>query len=292
MARQKMQPESGRRPNYLSTIASVALVLFLIGFFGLLLLQARYLVQSAREQIDLIVELRPENEEGAQAQVIAQLNGADFTRPGSVRFVSREEALEQMSEDMGEDILRLDLPNPLFDVVLFNVKADYLESDSLAHIRTLLQANPAVSDVFYQESLIDKIAGNATRIGWIALFVGLFLIGVAMVLIHNTIRLALHANRFVIKTQELVGATWGFISRPFLRQAIWHGFISSLLAIAALLGVQVWMQTRIPDLPLLEQPVAIGILFVLLLLLGISISWGSTYYVVRKYLRLRVDELY
>jgi cell division transport system permease protein len=177
-------------------------------------------------------------------------------------------------------------------VVTFNVRAAYLQSDSLAAIQAELGALAGVADVYYQESLIEKIAGNVRRLGWIALAAGLVFLAVAVFLIHATIRLALHANRFLIKTQELVGATWHFISRPYLQRSLRHGLLSGLLTIAALFGTQLWLQSRAPELDLFQRPAWTIGLYLAIVLLGVLLNYLSTYYVVRKYLRLRVDELY
>ena len=286
------EQRAGRRPNYVYTVISVALVLFLLGFFGLLLLQANRLSQALREQVDLIVELHEDSEVADRERVMRALEQATYTKPGTVEFISREQALEQMSAELGEDVLRLDLPNPLYDVVTFNVQSDFLVPDSLANIRNDLRSLAGVSDVFYQENFVERIAANVSRIGWISLAVGVFFVLISMVMIHNTVRLALYANRFLIKTQELVGATWGFITRPYLRRAAVNGLISGLLAATTLVAVQIWLHLQAPELRLLDNPALLAALLVLLPVLGTLISWASTFYVVRKYLRLRVDELY
>ncbi|MCB0636143.1 MAG: permease-like cell division protein FtsX [Lewinella sp.] len=290
--RQPISSGLSRRPRYLYTIVSVAAVLFLLGFFGLLMLQIRQLTTSLKEQVDIIIELAPETDSLRHDSVAELLHRSPFVKAGSVQFTSRDEALELMSEELGEDLLALDMPNPLYDVFTFNVPASYLAPDSLTQIRTVIMQHPLVNDVFYQESLVDQIARNARRLSWILLAIALFFIALALTVIHNTIRLALYANRFIIKTQELVGATWEFISRPYLRKALWHGALSGLLACAILSLLQWWLQEQLPELKELFSATAFGALFLGLILLGMIINWLSTYYVVRRYLRMRVDELY
>jgi cell division transport system permease protein len=283
---------SRRRPRYLYTIISVAAVLFLLGFFGLLMLQIRQLTTSLKEQVDIIVELAPETDSLRHQSVEALLQKSSFVKAGSIHFTSREDALEMMSEELGEDLLALDMPNPLYDIFTFNVPAAYLSPDSLVSIRTVIMQHPLVNDVFYQESLVDQMARNARRLSWILLAIALFFVVLALTVIHNTIRLALYANRFIIKTQELVGATWEFISRPYLQRALWHGALSGLLACGVLAVLQWWLQEQLPELRELFNLGAFGALFVGLILLGMLINWLSTYFVVRRYLQLRVDDLY
>ncbi len=292
MPKKRSADPNSRRPNFLYAIVSVAAVLFFLGFFGLLSLQIQRLGVVLKEQVDLIIELVQEPQDSQRQQLETVLQRSAFLKSGTLEYTSREEALELMSEELGEDLISLDLPNPLYDVYTFNVGAAYLTADSLAIIQDVLRQMPVVSDVYYQESLVDQIVNNARRVGWILLAASLFFIVLALTLIHNTIRLSLYANRFLIKTQELVGATWEFISRPYLRRALWHGCLSGMLATAILLGIQFWLQSEIPELKSLHHPMAFGALFIGLILLGMLINWISTYFVVRRYLRLRVEELY
>lgn len=281
-----------RQPQYLYTIISVAAVLFLLGFFGLLLLQTQQLSKSIKEQVDIIVELVPENNKDERDYFIRQLNNSPFGLAGTVKYTPKEDALLLMSEDLGEDLLNLDLPNPLYDIFTFNVKAIYLVQDSLDAIRTVLTRSSIVSDVYYQENLIEQLGRNIKKISWVLLGISILFVLLALTVIHNTIRLALYSKRFLIKTQELVGATWEFISKPFLRKAIWHGFLSALLAIGFLVVIQFWIQEQLPEIKKLQQPFAFISLFIGLIILGILINWVSTFFAVRKYLKLREDELY
>ena len=172
-------PKSGRRPNYGYTILSVSMVLFLLGFFGLVLLQAAQLSRSLKEGIDLIVELTETSGPAERQAVTQQLERTPGVRTETIEFISREQALQDMSEEMGEDLLKLDLPNPLFDVITFNVEAAYLREDSLATIQEALRLREGVVDVYYQENLIEKIAGNVRRLGWIAFGAGVVFLAVA-----------------------------------------------------------------------------------------------------------------
>jgi cell division transport system permease protein len=203
-----------------------------------------------------------------------------------------DRAAELMEDDFGEDFMKLGLPNPFYDMFSFNVDAAQMQADSLAQVREALRALPYVSDVFYQESLIDEVAGNLETLGWLALGIGLFFVIVAVTLIHNTVRLALYSNRFLIKNMQLVGASWGFISRPYLWRALGHGFIGSVLAILGLGGLLIWLRSLIPELGLLQGGVTFLYLFGALMVLGMLIYLLSTYWVVNKYLRMRVDDLY
>jgi len=181
--------------------------------------------------------------------------------------------------------------NPLFNQFTFNVNAAYLHSDSLGQIERELEQLAGVRDVYYQEGLVSDIARNMSWLGWLAIGIAALFLFIAVVLIHNTIRLALYANRFLIKNMELVGASWGFISRPYLLRSIGYGSISAILALIGLAGLAWSIQQKLNISDMLPWPtlatLACGLLF-----LGISITTLSTFFVVHKYLKMRVDDLY
>ncbi|MEM8586271.1 MAG: permease-like cell division protein FtsX [Bacteroidota bacterium] len=284
--------DRSRRPNYIYTLVSVALVLFLVGIFGLYLLQAAHLSQTIKEQLDIMVELVDETEDGDRSDLMARIANRAEVRENSVVFVSKEQGLADMGDDFQQDLEQLGLPNPLHDMLSFNVKADYLHPDSLGITAAALRADPLVLDVFYQENFVDEVAQQAGKLGWIMLSIAVLLIIICVVLIHNTVRLSLYANRFIIKTQQTVGATWGFISKPYLRRAIGHGLLSGLLAVLGLVALQSWLQQSTPELRLFDRPDWLVMLYVGLVVLGVLINYLSHYAVVRRYLRMRIDDLY
>jgi cell division transport system permease protein len=287
-----MSKPPGSKPNYVYTIISVTLVLLLLGLFGLLVIQGQQLVKSLKEQVEIIVELNEGTPPSEVSELKSQLAKSPFFKPNSFRFVSKDEGAKMMQKDFGDDFLKLDMANPLYDVVIFNMVAEHVQTDSMEIIRNDLKALTYVNDVFYQESVADAIASNLEKVSWFILIAGLFFILVAVALILNTIRLALYSNRFLIKNMELVGASWGFISRPFLKRSFWHGLISGILAIGGLSLTLYLVYRDVPDYQESLNFAGITVVFGALLTLGILITVLSTYYVVKKYLRMRVDEMY
>ena len=286
------RPAARSRPNYLYALISVALVLFLLGFFGIAIMEARHLVRLFKERVVLMVELDDDVDDAQIERLADKLEASEYVKENSLAFISREDAAEDMRDAFGEEMMSLDLPNPFFDVFTFNVKAEYMEADSLALIRQGIRRSAGVQDVYYQESLVDEIGRNIRRLSWVALATGLFFIIVAIALIHNTMRLALYANRFLIKNMELVGASWGFISRPFIGKALLLGLASALLAMLALLTLLYWARQRVGQLVFFDDLGHLGLLFGGLTLLGVMITTLSTFFVVNKYLSMRVDDLY
>ena len=284
---------SRTKPNYIYSIVSIALVLFLLGFFGLILLHAQSLIKSFKEKVPIMVELDETSSTENIETLRKSLANSQFVKKGSVQFTSKEDAANQMREDFGEDFLKLDLPNPLYDVFTFNVNAAFMSDDSLAEIRSrILAGHNFAKDVHYQESLIEDVAKNVKQIGYIALGVSIFFLLVAITLIHNTIRLALYSNRFLIKNMQLVGASWRFISRPYIIKGVLHGLLSGILAVGLLILLLWFLQNDLPELKTLQDIPSFALLFLALVLLGIGINTLSTYFVVKKYLRMRVDDLY
>lgn len=280
------------RPTYFYAIISVALVLFIVGFFALTALHGRKLVTLFKEKVDIWLELNPDTPQEEIPRIIAGIREQPFVKAETVTFVTREQAAAAMKEDLGDKSLLEDNPDMLRDVVRFNVRADWLNSDSLTRWREVLKQDTLIADLYFEAANTGNVGKNIQNLGLIALGLGFLLIFAAVTLIHNTIRLALYSNRFLIKNQELVGASWEFISRPYLRRGILNGAISAVLAIAALIATLWGLYSLMPDLAGLRDINGILVIFVGLVALGILISGLSTYFVVNKFLRMRVDDLY
>lgn len=282
-------------PSYIYVILSVSLVLFLLGFFGLFILHAPKWIKIYKEQVNVMIEIK----EGTLTEQINELTSSleekPFIKSESVRFVSKEEVAEEMKEELGAAENTLDVMNPFYDMVHFNMNASFMQSDSLRIIRENIMESDFVKDVFYQELLVDQINDNLRKIGYVALILGFFFIIVAVVLIHNTIRLAMYSNRFVIKNMQLVGATWKFITKPYLIKGILNGFWSGIIAIVLLMILVFVINIQFPELRLdvwLEDLVGLVLVMIGLIILGIVICYTSTYFVVNKYLKMRLDDLY
>lgn len=279
-----------RKTNYFYSIVSVALVLFLLGFFGTALLFTRQQVTNQQEKISMMVELKENADELSLQMLKNWLPKADFVR--EVHFVSKEQAGAMMRKSLGDEYIASDMPLPFYDAFSVNLKSDRLNTDSIATITARLRTNDAVSDVYMDEGLIGDVSKTVEKIALIALAVAALFIIVAITLIHNTIRLNLFSDRFIIKNMELVGASWGFISRPYIRRGVRNGFLSALLAIVLLGILWLFAQKDAPELNLLFTNPLFWASGIGLILLGVLISWLSTFYVVNKYLKMRLDDLY
>ena len=280
------------KPTYLYAVISVALVLFLVGLFALTVLHAQKLVAVFKEKVDVWLELKPDIPQEEVARIIGEVRSQPFVKAETVIFITRDQAAASMREDLGEESLLEDIPNLMRDIVRFNVRADFFREDSLRQWRETLRQDTLVAELYVEAANTGNIGSNIEKIGWFTLGLGFLLIFAAVTLIHNTIRLALYTNRFLIKNQELVGASWSFISRPYIRRGISNGFWSAAMAIALLIALLSIAQRQVPDLRALEDLNGILATFTGLIVLGVLISGLSTYFVVNKFLRRRVDDLY
>jgi cell division transport system permease protein len=210
----------------------------------------------------------------------------------SSEYVPRDKAAQRLRDELGEDFIDFLGYNPLLPGIELRIKAAYTNRDSLSRIEKRLMALPEIKEVFYQKSLVDAINRNVEKISLILLGFSGILLFIAIVLINNTIRLSVYSKRFLIRTMQLVGATEGFIRKPMILRSILHGFSSAFLALLMLMIMVYLAIEEIPELPELSDPVMMGILVSALFIVGVLLTFSSTWFAVRKYLRIRTDLLY
>lgn len=274
----------------LIAVISISLVLFLLGSLGLIVLSAQALSTYVKENIGFSVIMKEDVKEVDIVKLQKYLDASDFTR--STEYIDREEAAAILQKDLGEDFVEFLGYNPLLNSIDVHLKAEYAESDSLKAIETELLANPLVKEVFYQRSLVDVINKNIRKMSFVILIFCVLLSIVAIALINNTIRLSVYSKRFLIRSMQLVGATQSFIRRPFVINGIYRGIVGAICANAMLVGVLFFIRNQVPEMIGQEQIEIVAILFIIVILLGIVISWISTALAVRRYLRLNMEELY
>jgi cell division transport system permease protein len=273
-----------------TTIISITLVLFLMGLLGLIILHARILSDYVKENIGFSIMIREDVKEAGILELKKNLDGQYFVK--SSEYIPRNRAAEKLKADLGEDFVGFLGYNPLLPSIDLRIKAPYANADTLRGIEKRLLAKPEIKEVFYQKSLVDAINSNLEKISIILLGFSGILLFIAIVLINNTIRLAVYSRRFIIRSMQLVGATEGFIRRPLLLRSILHGLISAFIALLMLMMLTYFAIEEIPELVELQNPLMLIGLVVFIFILGATISWFSTWLAVRKYLRIRTDLLY
>lgn len=267
-----------------------------IGLFGLLLLHTSKLTNIIQENVEMQVYLdkdisdnqrsRIENEIATSAYVLQKDNEPQ------VSFISKEEAAKQFIEDTGEDFSEFLGDNPLRDALTINIDLAYQNQQQMDSIAQSINQISGVFEVDYVESLVSSINDNLTYIGIFLLGFAIVLLIVIVILISSTIKLALFSQRFLIRSMQLVGATSGFIRRPFLSRSFLHGAVAGILASAALFGLLKLAYNYIPDLAGLDLETFILALYGVLVVLGGLIAYLSTARAMNKYLKMSLDELY
>tara|TARA_R110000868_G_scaffold11443_2_gene56078 strand:+ start:2465 stop:3343 length:879 start_codon:yes stop_codon:yes gene_type:complete len=276
--------------SYFSVVLSIGLVLFLLGILGLLVLNTKKMADHFKEQITISVFLKDNAKQVEVDQLQKSLAMAEYTKTAT--YVSKEEAAEQHSEDIGENFQDFLGYNPLKNSIDVQLRADFVTPEQLEEIAAEIDAKDYVEEVSYDKPLISLLNDNVKRISfWILVASGIFTF-IAVLLINSSIRLSIYSKRFIIKTMQMVGATKIFIRRPFIWTNIKLGMLGAFLAMLALAGVLYYMNENFPEFGLMNDPIILIILFVGVFLLGLLISLMSTYFATQRFLNLRTDELY
>lgn len=277
---------------YFTSIISVTLVLFTLGFLGLIILQATSLSNFIKENIGFEIIMKTNVKEADIVKLQKHLDTKDFVK--STEYITPEEASKRLSEILGDDFVSFmdEDDNPLLPSIDVRFNANWANNDSLEVIEAYVLQNDNVKEVYYQRSLVHLVNKNLRKISIVMLAFSVLLLIIAMALINNTIRLSVYSKRFVIRSMQLVGATESFIRRPFVVKGILQGSISAFVAILMLLGIIEALRENIPELSLLTNNLTMIYLFVGILITGILMSGLSTSIAVSKYLRMKSDRLY
>ncbi|MBE9491650.1 MAG: cell division protein FtsX [Bacteroidetes bacterium] len=278
------------KTSYVTSLVSITLVLFMMGLFGLIVLHAKKLSDYVKENISISIIMKDDVKEAGIIQLQKTIDASRFVK--STEYITREEAAEELTEELGEDFVEFLGYNPLLPSIDLKLKAEYANQDSIALIEERLLSDKNVKEVFYQRSLVHLINRNIRRIGLVILGFSILLLIITIALINNTIRLLIYSRRFLIKSMQMVGATKWFISRPFIYKGILQGVYSAFIVIILLAAIVYVLQKEIPELVNIQDIDLFASLLAFVIILGIILSWISTYFAVRRYLRVKSDQLY
>jgi len=273
-----------------SVVISLSLVLFVIGLLGLVLINAQRLSNYVKENIGFTIMLKEGVNEIEIMNFQKILDAADFAKNST--FVSKEQATKDLRNDLGEDFVSFLGYSPLLASIDVKLNANYANTDSLVFIKAELSDYPVVHTVFYQENLINKLNSNVNRLSFFLFSFCLLLFIIAFALINNTIRLSVYSKRFLIRTMRLVGAKNSFIQRPFLVKGMYQGIYSSIFAIFMLIGSIQLIQSETASMLNITDLKIIGLIFSLIFIFGFFLSWVSTFFAVRKFIKQNESELY
>lgn len=276
----------------ISTIVGMSMVLFMLGLLGIILLNAKKLSDYAKENIGFAIYLNKNVKEADIIQLKKTLDAEVYVK--STEYIDEDRAVEILKEELGEeeDFMSFLEYNPLLASIDIRLNPDYAHPDSLAKFESQLLENPQIHEVDIRKDLAVLINDNVQKISLLLLGFSALLLIIAVGLINNTIRLSIYSHRFIIKTMQLVGATHGFIRRPFVWKGIINGIIAALLAILLLYGVFYLTRQNLPEIIDLQNLEMYLTLFAIVMMLGVIISWFSTSLAVSKYLRAQTGDLY
>ena len=276
--------------SYISVVISIALVLFMVGILGLVLLKSTLVSNRVKEKVTITLFLKDKVSAKQINTFKISIAEEAFTR--RVIYTSKKQAARQYSKEIGEDFLTFLGENPLKNAIDIFLKADFVTPEIMQEIETRFLKNAFVADISYDKPLINLLTKNIQRISFWLLVISSFFGLVAIILINSSIRLSIYAKRFNIKTMQMVGATKSFIRRPFIWQGIKLGFIGAFLALIGLGVVIYYLDKFAPSLGLLKDYISLSYLVGGVLVSAFIITWLSTFFATQRFLNLQTDELY
>jgi cell division transport system permease protein len=278
------------KPSYFMSILGVTLVLFLMGIIGLLTINGRKVIRSIKESVQIQVFLKQNAKDTARERLQAYIAAQPYTT--EIKYTDKETAKKEWVKTGGEDFTEF-IDNSLLPTSIdFKLKAEYIDSTKLANIKTDILTWPIVDEVKYPTAFVDKMATNFRIASIVLLVIAIVISAVVIILIDNTIRLAMFSNRFLIKTMQMVGATRWCIAKPLDMRAVINGAISGVLATAFVYLLVIGVETFFDGFKKLRDTNSLLLLGLILVILGIFITVFSTHRSVLKYLRMKLDELY
>ena len=276
--------------QFITSSISTTLVLLLLGLVVFFVLAANNLSVYVRENINFSVLISDDMKETDILKLQKRLNNEPFVK--ETEYISKKQALKEQTEAMGTDPQEFLGYNPFTASIEIKLHSDYANSDSIAKIEKLIKRNTNIQDVLYQKDLIDAVNENIRNISLVLLALAVMLTFISFALINNTIRLAIYSKRFLIHTMKLVGASWGFIRRPFLKRNIWSGVLAAFIADTILMGAAYWLVSYEPELIRVITPEVMLLGSGAVLVFGVVITFLCAYLSINKYLRMKASTLY
>ncbi len=278
------------RGSYISVVVSISLVLTLVGLISIIVLKAHQLENDTKENYTFTVLLENDASQSSIRQFMKELDVAPYVK--HTQFISKEEAAEIMKKELDQDFLEFFGSNPLPDAIDINLKAEYVKKDEIKRIKTELQNNDIVSELAFDADFIEIVTEKLNLLVTYLLGGSVLLLLIAIALINSSIRLTIYSKRYLIKTMQLVGATRGFIQKPFMIKGLKLGFTGSIISLAILSGIIILTQQYLPELITFNETIVLGITGGIMVFFSLLITWISTLVAVNKYLNLNTDEIH
>lgn len=275
---------------YVTSTISISLVLYLLGLLFTVLFMTYKIGNDVKENVGMSIVLNDSVDENEVRRIQDMLQVAPFTK--KVEMVSKEQALNEHIEELGDDPVAFLGYNPLSASIELKLNADYAQNDSVKMIESKLKPFQSIKRIVYHEDLIELVDRNIQMILGLILLLAALLLLISIILINNTIQLMVYSKRFLINTMKLVGATGWFIKAPFLRKNTLVAVAASILAIVLLAATAYYSQYSLGIIMLPKDPITLGIGVSMILLCGLIISLGASYIAVGRYVRMKTDDLY
>lgn len=294
MEKPKNKKKLGGYPA-IGVVVSIALSLIVIGVFGILVIYSQELERQVRQNIRVQVYLKSNLTETQRLQIENKLLSQDYVSKENgtgIDYVSKDDAAKKFIAETGEDFIKFIGENPLRDAYLVSIDRKFHSLKEIEKIKQDIQKMNGVFQVYYVEGLIESVNSNVTKIGLILLGLISILLITVVLLINNTLRIALFSQRFLIRSMQLVGAKKWFILKPFLVRASGYGFLAGLIASTLLWSLSQYAQSKVEDLSILHNQNQFLALLALLLIVGVIVAVLSTLFSIRRYLRMSLDQLY
>jgi len=278
------------RSSYFSVVISIALVLFMVGFLGLVLLKSTQVANHFKEEVVITLFLKNDTSKEQIENLRTSLLKELFTR--KIIYISKEDAAKFYAEDLGEDFVNYLGTNPLKNSIDIYLNPGFVTPEKMQEIADKFNKNSFVFEVSYDKPLVTFLTQNIQKVSFWLFAISSFFGLVALILINSSIRLSVYSKRFNIKTMQMVGATKGFIRKPFIWSGVRLGFIGAIISLAGLAAVIYYIDQKIPTLQLVTDYVTLAYLGGGILLIAFIISWLSTFFATQRFLNLQTDELY
>ncbi len=276
--------------QFVTALISTTLVLVLLGTIVLFVFTARNLSDYVRENINISVLLNDDISQGEIDSFKSSLESQPYVK--SLKYISKERALYDQCVEMGSDPSEFLRYNPFTASFEIKVKSEYANNASLGKITKQLKATNKVMDVIYQKELMDSVNKNIRKFSVILLIIAALFTYISFALINNTVQLTIFSHRFSINTMKLVGASWGFIRKPFLNQGMLLGVLAAILADAVIIGVVYWARTYEPEINVVIDMNVMLIVGASVFVFGLLITFICTFVSLSKYLKMSSNELY
>jgi cell division transport system permease protein len=278
--------------SYFISLMSIMLVLFVLGMYAFVMIYTDRLLDFVKENIGFEIVMKSNAKESSIINLKDELSKKDYVK--SVEYISKEDATNRMKEDLGEDFLQWlgDVENPLLPSIDVRFVADYANADSMAMVEKWVEDKTIVKEIIYPKTLTNTINDNINKIKIVLFAVSIILLLIAITLISHTIRLSVYSKRFTVRTMQLVGATEGFIMKPFLKTFMIQGLIAAIIALVFITMALYGMNDYLPEMNMSQGNGYIISIYASVICLSLILTFFSTVFSMRKYLNADIDRFY